>query len=179
MLALAVANPSNADLIDRGNGLIYDDDLNITWLQNANYPGGTMTWLEATAWADALVFEDFDDWRLSKSDTNCSGNNCTGSEMGHLFYEEGITSSSSGLFQDVRPSYYWSETENENNLSQAWRFNFLYGTQGTSDKTQKRYAWAVRDGDVTAAPVAPEPISSVLFVIGGATLGIRRCLRKR
>ena len=28
---------ANAALYDRGNGLIYDDVLDITWLQDANY----------------------------------------------------------------------------------------------------------------------------------------------
>ena len=28
---------ADAILIDRGNGMIYDTDLDITWLQNANY----------------------------------------------------------------------------------------------------------------------------------------------
>ena len=34
---LSTAIPVSATLIDRGNGLIYDDAQNITWLQDANY----------------------------------------------------------------------------------------------------------------------------------------------
>jgi len=34
---LAMSGAANATLMDRGNGLIYDDVLDITWLQNANY----------------------------------------------------------------------------------------------------------------------------------------------
>jgi len=34
---LGLAAPAEATLIDRGGGLIYDDDLNVTWLQDANY----------------------------------------------------------------------------------------------------------------------------------------------
>ena len=48
---VALSNSAGASLFDRGNGLIYDDDLNITWLQNANYAGVTMTWDEANTWA--------------------------------------------------------------------------------------------------------------------------------
>ena len=61
-----------AELIDRGNGMIYDTVLDITWLQDANYAltsgyddDGKMTWYEAVEWADRLVYAGFDDWRLA------------------------------------------------------------------------------------------------------------------
>jgi hypothetical protein len=176
ILIYALTVPVHASLIDRGNGLIYDDDLNLTWLQDANYSGLTMTWPTAMAWADNLTFQGFDDWRLPASDA-CSGNGCSGSEMGHLFYNEGTNSDSSGLFQNVKPSIYWSASEDENDPSQSWRFSFKYGTQGVSNEDTLKYAWAVRTGDVTP-PVAPEPVSSVLFLAGGTVLAARRYRRK-
>jgi len=36
VLALGLAAPAQAALFDRGGGLIYDDVLDITWLQDAN-----------------------------------------------------------------------------------------------------------------------------------------------
>ena len=36
---VALPLTANSALIDRGNGLIYDDLLDITWLQDANYDG--------------------------------------------------------------------------------------------------------------------------------------------
>jgi len=69
--ALGTSGAASAALIDRGGGLIYDDVLDITWLQDANYAqtsgfdaDGLMTWADAVAWADTLVFGGFDDWRL-------------------------------------------------------------------------------------------------------------------
>lgn len=103
---------AQAALYDRGGGLIYDDDLNITWLQDAYYAdttgygnGAQMTWHEAVAWAADLVYYDsvrgvvYTDWRLPSTpnfDASCdtfsggvsSGYHCFGSELGHLFYDE-------------------------------------------------------------------------------------------
>jgi len=62
---------ANAELINRGGGLIYDTDYNITWLADANYamtsnydPDGLMSWGQAMTWADQLEYGGYDDWRL-------------------------------------------------------------------------------------------------------------------
>ena len=53
---------ANAALVDRGGGLIYDSDQNITWLQDALYaqtngddPDGGMDWADAVAWANVAM----------------------------------------------------------------------------------------------------------------------------
>lgn len=162
---------SEAALLDRGGGLIYDNDLDITWLQYANYAGQTMSWDEASLWTADLTYQGYDDWRLPYADM-CNGSACTSGEMGHLYFDEGISSDAYGSFIDVRPFFYWSETEDSTDPTKAFRFNFSTGSSGTSLKTYARYAWAVRDGD-SAAPVAPEPVSAALFVTGGITMGFR------
>lgn len=106
-IGLAAA-PAEATLFDRGGGLIYDNDLNITWLQDANYPRtsgyaadiyGRMTWSDAVTWADTLVYGGYSDWRLPTivpqninvgydGTTGRGYNITTGSEMGHLYYTE-------------------------------------------------------------------------------------------
>ena len=167
---------SSAQLLDRGNGLIYDDVLDITWLDNANYSGGTMTWDTAMNWTDNLVFQGYSDWRLPSSDTSCTGKNCTGSEMGQLYYNYNVTSDSPDLFTDVRPYMYWSITGYGPDVSKAWRFHFGTGYQGNSSKSYARYAWAVRDGD-SAPPIVPEPAGFVLFILGGISLTLQRILK--
>lgn len=72
-----IPTSSEAALQDRGGGLIYDDVLNITWLQDANYaktsgysPTGVFTSSQAISWAENLVYHDpirnidLSDWRL-------------------------------------------------------------------------------------------------------------------
>jgi len=182
LMVFGFLDSARAGLIDRGGGLIYDDDLKITWLKDANYAmtsgydeTGTMSWGEAIAWVSNLEYGGFDDWRLPQSDT-CTGKNCTGSEMGHLYYTEDVTSSTHGLFINVQSYTYWSGTEYDS--EKAWRFSFSSGDQNFIDKDYKRYAWAVRDGDFTP-PVVPEPVSSILFVAGGATFAVRGYFRKK
>lgn len=92
----SLSGAAQANLVDRGGGLIYDTDLNITWLQDANYAktqyiqtggvtgaaGGYMPWFQANAWAAGLSYFDsarnqtLTGWRLPTTlqpDNSCSG----------------------------------------------------------------------------------------------------------
>lgn len=95
-------------MYDRGNGLIYDDVFDITWLQNANYaatsgysannavgsvdsygniqPDGRMSLSAAKTWASQLVYDGYNDWRLPSTKVDVTGNGITSSELGYMFY---------------------------------------------------------------------------------------------
>ncbi|MCP4279880.1 MAG: DUF1566 domain-containing protein [Alteromonas sp.] len=103
LFSACFVNVAIAGLIDRGNGMIYDDAQNITWLQNANLAGARMNWDTSVAWADNLDFGGFSDWRLptiniSTQDGRCDhsrtgGTDCglnvltANSELAYMFYE--------------------------------------------------------------------------------------------
>ncbi len=60
-----VSNNIHAALIDRGGGLIYDNILDVTWLQDANYSitsgyssNGQLDWFAATEWVSNLGHYD-------------------------------------------------------------------------------------------------------------------------
>lgn len=87
LLIITTAGFAQAALYDRGGGLLYDDVLNITWMQDANYlkthrpwqsaldvwvdSNGRTTQTIARVWADNLIYHDsvrnvdYDDWRLA------------------------------------------------------------------------------------------------------------------
>lgn len=148
VLAMGLSGVAQAALHDRGGGLIYDDALDVTWLADANYArtsghdaDGLMTIAEASSWASSLVYHDllrnvdYTDWCLpttptadfpwEQPDATCNGlysdYNCTGSEMGHLFYVDlgGVAGTSIAathnagtysLFSNIQPGTYWSGT---------------------------------------------------------------------
>ncbi len=195
MAGLGVASTAQAGLINRGNGMIYDTDRNITWLADANYAmtsgynaDGLMTWSAANAWAASLTIGGFTNWRLPATlqpDATCSvqsggasyGNNCTGSELGHLFYQElgGVAGSSIltthnanvNLFSNIgnfSASDYWSSTDYASALDNAWSFRYINNSQNFLTKTYSLGGWAVRTGDIAAVP---EPGMIWLLLAGG------------
>ena len=97
-LILGLAISTHAVLINRGGGMIYSTDLNVTWLQDANYAktsgydaDGLMTWDEAMNWAANLSYAGYDDWRLPNYDPNSPQQNCNATlqhEMAYLLYVE-------------------------------------------------------------------------------------------
>lgn len=102
-IALSCAvNVAHGALYYRGNGMVYDSTLNVTWLQDANYaatidlqalypnwvaPDGGMNFSRARSWVGGLSYGGYDDWRLPK---DLAGND---SEMLSLYRQLGNISS--------------------------------------------------------------------------------------
>ncbi len=201
LVTLCFIVPASATLIGRGNGFIYNKELDITWLWDANYAqtsgfdsDGKMNWGTSVAFADNLVHMGYSDWRLPKSlqpDPGCSGQKtnesfgygCIGSEMGRLFYDLGGTAGSSvllsgnpslGLFANLQSNSYWTETQTIGGSNVAWNFDFNDGAQHNNGFDFEFYSLVVRDGDVI-----PEPSTLVLMGLGLGGLLVYIWLKRR
>lgn len=194
---------ARGDLIDRGNGLIYETDLNITWLQNANLAAtqtfgvsgisstGEMTGETADAWIAAMNAADykgFNDWRAPIGNANqCLGENCVpftrfGSELANLYYTElgntaGGPLSNTGPFNNVQPFWYWGDSGSGMPSPEGTVFHFGIGSQtNVVESADNFFAWAVRSGDETAPVPEPgtRPLLSVLVTVALAGRRFRK-----
>ncbi len=135
---------------------------------------GTMGWQAANDWAAQLTVGGVSGWRLPdtlQQDASCTdqyssysgGYNCSGSEMGGLFYtvlgntagSPGVSSlTNTGPFSNIVGSSYWSATEYAVFATDAWSFYMDNGYQtNNADISLGFFGWAVQSGDVSAVPV--------------------------
>lgn len=201
---------------DPSTVFLYDTTLNVTWLADANlaatedfgvrfidptgYTGAdsALKWISAMNAADYL---GFDNWRLPTTlqpDPSCSrqdglgsrGLNCTGSEMGHLFYNElgGVANqdiatthnANYSLFKNFQSQgfVYWSgTTAGSQGRGSTWEFDFGKGFQFSGSNGNGAFMLAVRPGDVLAA--VPELSTYALMLAGLAVLGAWAATRRK
>jgi hypothetical protein len=167
LLFFVFVGVADATLWDREGGLIYDDVLDITWLQDANYAytsgydsDGLMNWFDAMIWVDGLEYYDsnrnvtWTNWRLPVTDPPTTGSNYPEdyynqiqSEMGYLFhialgnncfYSMGdCTNNNYGPFDNLNGTT-WHWSSTESPIDSDWAFAFCFAC-GYQDYHPKDY----------------------------------------
>ncbi len=160
MLVLLMQLPitAQASLINLGEGLVYDDYLDITWLADANYAmtsghssDGAMSWFDAMDWVSNLEYAGYDGWRLptvydTDGTTICvHPDACNDSELGHLFYEDLGGTQSSSIYNSSDPDLaLFSNIVTADNIP----VGEVYDTYWTSETawSGRRYYFAFTNG---------------------------------
>ncbi|WP_295437778.1 DUF1566 domain-containing protein [uncultured Thiodictyon sp.] len=166
---------------------------------------GVMNWWGAMAWTQwlgSIGYGGASDWRLPATlqpDATCdsqfnagggfplqgNGYSCTGSDLGHLFYAEGLLNPGQSIaasaalnqhFTTMQSSSYWTGTELAPGLGRAWYFSTGDGLQDYGGgKDYQYYGWAVRPGQVADVPL---PATGLLMALGLLALGATRRARR-
>ncbi len=204
---LVSAGASQAALWDRGGGLIYDDVLDVTWLQDVNYAvtsgavsEGFNKWSDAMTWVDELEYYDsvrgvtYDDWRLPDTGDNpYSGWNIKSSEMGYMYYinfggtknhYNGPEFANGGDTDDMRSflnldtNYeYWTSTEFSTPVADKWAYYFYFGS-GYQGTEMKSYIFPSCAWAVRDGDVASVPVPGAVWLMGSGLLGFAGLRRK-
>lgn len=177
----------------------YDTVLDLTWLTDANAGAGSgfddgfnnsdgrMSWNSANAWAAALVGDGVAGWRLP----TLLGGTTTVSEISRMYYEtlgnfgpgNPLTMTppgtwgfeNTGPFDNLFSLAYWTNVLADPDPvfpeATSWFGDPISAYHSDEPIGSNFYAWAVRDGDVTAIP---EPQTYSLMLIGLGALAWAR-----
>ena len=161
------ATSAQASLVDLQNGLIYDTDSDLVWLQDVN-TDGVKNWDQAMQWASDFSYDDgsgnsIGDWRLP-----------TLTELAHLMGPE-LGGTVGTFLADTTPfngfvlgGRYWTSTETVvDSQEHAFTINGKF-EQGTQLKSRDNYAWAVRANNGLVAV----PLPSMAWLFNGLLMAL-------
>ena len=187
LVVLLLPKPAAADLIDRGNGIIYSTELDTMFLQDLSTPfttgyrtsqNGAMTFFDTLVWIEYLNWSSYlgyNDWELPRN-------------LPDLFYGElgNVRRGQPGwsATQSMEPftntrMIYWTDVwliQPERNQFWGATFDTAMGMPDAWPLDTELWATAQRRG----APIGvPEPSTLSLVALAGFAIGMRRFRSRR
>jgi hypothetical protein len=168
---------SEAALFDMGDGTIYDNDTQLTWMKDGLIFGTYKFKTEIDAWVADLTLAGFDNWRIPDW-----------TEMAHVYYRElgaGFWENSARPFVNLLlPEFYYftGGPMDELPYMDSSFFSSPYYDPGRQDPSsnitdwiQLGFPWAVRPGfrETLTSVFEPETIFLLSFGLFGLA-GVRR-----
>jgi len=176
-LLCAAPPPAEAALVDRGGGLVYDAQANLTWLAAPALLPGPMNWLDAATFASNFVHAGGANWLLPDTpffDSGCAlgvGLGCVDSDMGRLFHQQLGGHAGESVFDSTGDSadeiaavammpaladaWFWSWQIGDDGANSAFAFSFGSGNTALLDTALNARVLVVHAGDIGADLVAP------------------------
>lgn len=143
---------ANAALIDRGNGVIYDTQQDMSWLMDWG-ASGKKTWSEQVSWAENLSFAGGDNWSLPTIEQYLA--------LSRQYLPQKTVGAP---FINSQKEKYFSISEFSSGSLSVWLFDNGGAYKTPFLKTQSFYAAAVHPGDLASS--VPEPSHEQLALVG-------------
>lgn len=181
-LLCAAPPPAEAALVDRGGGLVYDSQADLTWLAAPALLPGPMNWLDAATFASDFVHAGHAGWLLPDTpffDSGCAagvGLGCVDSDMGRLFHQQLGGHPGESVFDTTGDSadeiaavammpalanaWFWSWQIGDDGANSAFAFNFGAGNTALLSTALNARVLLVHAGDIGADLVAPGRVDS-------------------
>lgn len=117
------------------NQIVKDNNTGLTWQKNILHQ--TMTWEDALIYADSIVLQGYEDWRLPNVKELQSLVNIKVSKP----------AIDMTIFTNMVSGRFWSSTSMTNSSNKAWDLNNDFGIISYNDKSNKQYVILVRGGN--------------------------------
>jgi len=137
---------------DDATQTLYDNQTNLTWMDDTNVSSQTTTWQNALEYCENLSHGGEEDWRLpSRSELLSIVDYSRRNPALYMDSSDGNDTNGNG-FKNVASQTYWSSTTDADNTNYAWSLRLNDGYVGSSGKSSSNYVWCVRSGELNFSP---------------------------
>jgi len=116
---------------DNGNGIVTDNMTGLIWQKQDD--GITRTWGQGLSYCEALILDNFSDWRLPNI-----------KELSSLVDDSRYSPTINPVFTNAKSGWYWSSTTHAYSTGSAWFVSFEIGDTNGIYKENGNYVRCVR-----------------------------------